>query len=159
MLAFEPELLSAKGAASGVQYYSAADYHEMYKSGKVTPLQVAQAILSATKSPAYEDAWADSHGADGLALQAAKESTQRYAEGKPLGVLDGVPIGVKDDTAVKGYINHFGLKYRGDLSFFKPSETSSWPVLKLQEAGAVVIGKNRMHEVGSGTSAPVYIKL
>ena len=33
--------------------------------------------------------------------QAAQASTQRYKEGKPLGILDGVPFGVKDDLRVK----------------------------------------------------------
>lgn len=159
MLPFEDELVQAKqgGQPSAPRYYSAADYHELYKAGTVTPLQVAQTILSAIKkgqSPAskYEDAWVDTPGKEDFVLQAARESTDRYAKGKYLGVLDGVPIGVKDDVELKGYISHFGMKYVPGIPFFKEQEETIWPVKKLLEAGAVVIGKNKMHEVGAETS-------
>jgi Asp-tRNA(Asn)/Glu-tRNA(Gln) amidotransferase A subunit family amidase len=83
-------------------------------------------------------------------LEAAKQSTERYAQGKPLSVLDGVPIGVKDDTDVEGWVNHWGMDPNMTNPNYKPCDQSLWPVLKLQEAGAIVIGKNRMHELGSG---------
>lgn len=154
MLGFEPHLLTAnKFPKSNGRYSTIADYHEKYKSGQLTPLHVAETILSLVAKPGrYEDAWADSHNSDHLVLEAAKASTERYAAGKPLGIMDGVPIGVKDDTDVKGYINHIGMKYDASAPFFTAKTESAWLVLKLQEAGAVVIGKNRMHELGSGTS-------
>ncbi|RFU75559.1 amidase [Trichoderma arundinaceum] len=152
MIEFEPELLTSKYASSKARYYSASDYHELYKSGKTTPLKVVETLLSlTTKAGKYSDAWADAHGAEKLAVEAAKASTERWAAGKPLGVLDGVPIGVKDDTNVKGYVNHVGMKYNPSIPFFAPKEESVWPVKKLQEAGAIVLGKNTMHELGSGT--------
>ncbi|CAM1504484.1 Fc.00g020750.m01.CDS01 [Cosmosporella sp. VM-42] len=157
MLPFSEELLKAKYDKPEARYYSANDYHEMYKSGEVTPRQVVEALLlliTRGKTPAgkYENAWADLHGKESLVLEAAKASTERWASGKPLGVLDGVPIGVKDDTAVKGFINHIGMKYNPSIETFKVQEESAWPVRKLQEAGAIVIGKNCMHEIGSDTS-------
>lgn len=157
MLELGTEQITPRTAKAGSpHYYSAADYHELYKSGKLTPLQVAETLLGLTsaaaekKSP-YQDAWADSHGADHLALEAAKASTERYAAGKPLSVLDGVPIGVKDDLAVAGYVSHQGMKHK-DIPWFATKKETAWPVAKLQEAGAVVIGKNRMHELGSDTT-------
>ncbi|KAI9171662.1 Fatty acid amide hydrolase [Paramyrothecium foliicola] len=157
MLEFEPRLLKNQHTNVTAHYYTISDYHEMYKSGQVTPLQVVEALLPLTKKgqdppSEYADAWAETHGQDHLALEAAKASTERWAAGKPLGVLDGVPIGVKDDTDVKGYRNHNGLIYDASLSYFKEQEKSLWPVQKLQEAGAIVIGKNTMHEFGSDTS-------
>lgn len=154
MLDFEPTLLKSQYADSKARYYTASDYHEMYKSGQVTPLQVAEALLPQISRPdgKYSDGWADNHGKDHLVLEAAKASTERYAAGKPLGVLDGVPIGVKDDTDAKGFHNHIGMKYDPSIETFKEQKESSWPVKKLQEAGAVVIGKNAMHELGSGKS-------
>jgi Asp-tRNA(Asn)/Glu-tRNA(Gln) amidotransferase A subunit family amidase len=152
MLDFEPELLTSKYASSNARYYSISDYHELYKSGKTTPLKVVETLLSLTTgSGKYSDAWADAHGAEKLALEAAKASTERWAAGNPIGVLDGVPIGVKDDTDVEGYINHTGMKYNSSLACFAVKKESLWPVKKLQEAGAVVLGKNKMHELGSGT--------
>ncbi|PMB70458.1 Fatty acid amide hydrolase [Beauveria bassiana] len=138
-------------------HYTASDYHAMYKSGQVTPLQVVTLLLSLTskyaKEPSvYQDAWADSHGADHIALEAATASTERWAAGQPLGILDGVPIGVKDDLPVKGYIDHDGMAYKKGVPFFSPAEVTVWPVQALQDAGAVVIGKNRMHELGSDSA-------
>lgn len=153
MIEFEPELLTSQHASSKARYYSAGDYHELYKSGSATPLQVIETLLGLTTGTGkYSDAWADAHGAEKLAVEAARASTERWAAGKPLGILDGVPIGVKDDTEVKGYVSHFGMKYNASLPFFAPQEETVWPVKKLQEAGAIVLGKNKMHELGADTS-------
>ncbi|RDA90008.1 hypothetical protein CP533_0896 [Ophiocordyceps camponoti-saundersi (nom. inval.)] len=140
--------------ATANRYYTAADYHALFKSRKATPLQVASALLSLARRPdgspgRYADAWADSHGKERLALEAARASTLRYAAGEPRGLLDGVPVGVKDDVDVEGYVSHFGLKYDASKPCFREREASAWPVKMLQEAGAVVIGKFRMHEFGS----------
>ncbi|KAM0192571.1 hypothetical protein ACHAPQ_004340 [Fusarium lateritium] len=154
MLELGPELVKSQYADSKARYYTASDYHEMYKSGYVTPLQVAEALLPLISRPGgkYADGWVDNHGKDHLVIEAAKASTERYTAGQPLSVLDGVPIGVKDDTDTKGFRNHIGMKYDPSIDTFKEKEESSWPVKKLQEAGAVVIGKNSMHELGSDTS-------
>lgn len=155
MLEFGPDLVQAKYADSKARYYSAADYHALYRSGKTTPLHVAESLLAITRPGGrYHDAWADSHGKEHLTIAAARASTERYAAGKPRGILDGVPIGVKDDVNVKGYINHFGLQYNASVPWFKEQEESAWPVKMLQEAGAVVIGKLRMHELGTGECVP-----
>ncbi|KAG6222956.1 hypothetical protein E4U34_001154 [Claviceps purpurea] len=158
MIDFEPALLAAKHIPSKAKYYSINDYHELYKSGKITPLDVAKALLPLTKpgsckdkKASYEDAWADNHGNDELVLEAAKASTARWAAGKPLSILDGVPIGVKDDLDVEGYRNHIGMKYNAKSRTFDRQAKSAWCVQVLQDAGAVVLGKNRMHELGSDT--------
>lgn len=151
MLEFGPDIVKPKHSDAKARYYTAGDYHDLFRAGKATPLHVAEAILAlARPGTDYHDAWADSHGKDHLALAAARASTDRYASGKPLGLLDGVPIGVKDDVDVAGYINHFGLAYDPASPWFKEKDESAWPVRMLQEAGAVVIGKLRMHELGSG---------
>jgi hypothetical protein len=156
MLDFEAELLRAKHIKPESLYYTTSDYHEMYKAGKITPLQVVKTLLDFTRrcegsTAKYADAWVDFQDGERLAMEAAKASTERYAAKKPLGVLDGVPIGVKDDTDVDGYVNFMGMKYDPTAPCFKEKSQSAWPVKKLQEAGAVVIGKNVMHELGSGT--------
>ena len=156
MLDFEADLLQSKNAKSESRYYTACDYHEMYQSGKVTPLKVAKTLLDLTRrgegpTAKYADAWVDSQGREKMVMEAAKASTERYAAKKPLGVLDGVPVGIKDDTDVEGYVSHMGMKYHPSAPCFKEKTQSAWPVRKLQEAGALVIGKNCMHEIGAGT--------
>ncbi|KOS18438.1 Fatty acid amide hydrolase [Escovopsis weberi] len=153
MLDLSPDLLSAKYTDPKARYYSISDYHVLYKSGKATPRDVVVALLDlTTKSDEYGGAWADYHGAESLVLLAADASTARWAAGKPLGIMDGVPIGVKDDTDVQGFVNHAGMKYRPDVPCFAAREESCWPVRALQDAGAIVIGKNKMHEIGSDLS-------
>ncbi|RYP09809.1 hypothetical protein DL764_001063 [Monosporascus ibericus] len=132
------------------RFYSAADYHELYKSGRLTPLQVAKALLPLTTQGKYKSAWAATN--EPLVLAAAKSSTERYANGEPLGILDGVPIGAKDDIDVEGYISHIGLTYDPSEPFFKPAKETMWPLAQLEAAGALLVGKLAMHELGSDTS-------
>ncbi|KAI1780824.1 amidase signature enzyme [Hypoxylon cercidicola] len=150
-----PELYQRQPDDLTGRFYSAADYHELFKAGKLTPLQVAKALLplvSRGQNPPakYELAWAVTR--EDLVLTAAKDSTERYAAGKPLGVLDGVPIGVKDDMNVEGYISHMGLAIDSSDPFFTPATKTIWPIAQLQAAGAIVVGKLAMHELGSDTS-------
>ncbi|KAG9255909.1 amidase signature domain-containing protein [Emericellopsis atlantica] len=155
MLPIDASLTESKNtltSSSSSKYYTAADYHAMYKSGAITPLQVAETLIPLTKKGAYADAWADTHGKEHLALEAAKASTERYAAGKDLGVLDGVPIGVKDDLDIKGMVSHVGMKYRPDVKCFEPKDRTEWFLEKLAEAGAVFIGRNKMHELGMDTN-------
>lgn len=99
----------------------------------------------------YSVAWLDIHEDEVLA--AARASTERWAAGKPLGILDGVPFGVKADCEVKGYVNTMGMKVDTRYPYFgKPATQSLWPVRKLEEAGAVMVGKMNQHEVGMDTT-------
>lgn len=75
---------------------------------------------------------------------AAEASTARWKTGKALGLLDGVPISVKDETDIEGYRTTLGSK-----RVFKVKGTS-WCVKMLLDAGAIVIGKSTMHELGTG---------
>ncbi|KAJ0122229.1 amidase [Diaporthe amygdali] len=153
---FEEELLRPQPAGSPGQWASFADYHALYKTGKVTPLQVVEALLPvinrAAASPTeYSKAWLDIHEDEVLA--AARASTERWARGQPLGVLDGVPFGVKADCEVKGYVNTMGMAVRKEYDYFnRPADKSLWPVLKLEEAGAIMVGKMNQHEIGMDTT-------
>lgn len=154
--AFEEELLRPQDMSQPGRWASFADYHALYAAGKVTPLQVVEALLPvidrhAANPTEYSTAWLDIHRDEVLA--AARASTARWAEGKPLGVLDGVPFGVKADCEVKGYVNTMGMAVRPEYEYFsKPADESLWPVRKLEEAGAVMVGKMNQHEIGMDTT-------
>lgn len=99
----------------------------------------------------YAKAWLDINPE--AVLAAARASTERYAAGTPLGVLDGVPFGVKADLPVKGYVTTMGMRADPSLSFFRdPAPETLWPVQKLEDAGAVMLGKMNQHEVGMDTT-------
>jgi Asp-tRNA(Asn)/Glu-tRNA(Gln) amidotransferase A subunit family amidase len=131
-------------------FYSIRDYHEAYKSGKLTPIIVAKALLPLVRrdvpnrsvhSTAFLTTQVDK------VLAAAEASTKRWQEGKPLGLLDGVPLAVKDEVELAGYKQTCGSSHT-----FRTSSDSSWCVAKWEEAGAVIVGKTTMHEVGMDTT-------
>lgn len=99
----------------------------------------------------YSRAWLEVHVDDVRA--AARASTARYAAGKPLGPLDGIPYGVKSDVGLKGYVSTSGMRPDPRLAFFSAvCEESEWPVRKLEEAGAVMVGQMNQHEIGMDTT-------
>ncbi|KAH0837489.1 hypothetical protein AYO21_08912 [Fonsecaea monophora] len=145
------ELPLPRPRASNTDYYTCADYHKLYKSGKVTPSDVIEYLIPLIRrdtQPAgqYSVAFIDSKV--DLVRAAAKASTERYRAGNPLSVLDGVPLAVKDEVDLTGYKKTLGSK----LDFTDKEDRTSWCVQKWQEAGAVIIGKTNMHEVGLDTS-------
>lgn len=83
-----------------------------------------------------------------LALAAARASTERYQRGKWLSPMDGVPVAVKDEVELQGY-----QKWQGSaINFTGKFNETGWCAKKWQEAGAVVIGKTNMHEIGCDTN-------
>ena len=135
------------------RYRSIAEYHAMYLSGQLTPLAVAESLLPLIRrdiSPLshHSTAFIDSHSE--TILEAAKASTLRYKEGKPLSIMDGIPTAVKDESDVAGYRTTTGRK-RND-AVYKMVEESSYPVQKWEQAGAIIMGKLNMHELGADTT-------
>ena len=130
-------------------YYTSADYHALYKSGELTPLAVADTLMHLIRRDAkppgkHSIAFLDSQVERVRA--AAEASTKRYKDGKPLGPLDGVPVAVKDEVHIEGYRRTVGSK----LDFTGDFTGTSWCVKKWEEAGAIIVGKTTMHELGLG---------
>lgn len=138
---------------SNERYRSVAEYHTLYRTGKLNPLAVVESLLplirrDTTPPGAYSVAFTESHVEE--IIEAAKASTLRYQQGKPLSILDGVPTGIKDDSDVIGYRSHQGRK-RNDL-VFKAAEKSTWIVQQWEKSGALIMGKLSMHELGADTT-------
>lgn len=153
----DPAVLHRESAVKAkphpLKYYSVNDYHEMYLSGVVTPLAVARAILPLirrdTNPPGeHSIAWFDTKVSQVLA--AAEASTKRYKEGRSLGPLDGVPTAVKDEYEIDGYRTCLGSRNDYTTPAAPGQSITSWCVKKLEDAGAVVLGKLSMHEFGLG---------
>jgi hypothetical protein len=133
------------------RFYSIRDYHEAFKSGKVTPTDVVNTLLpliSRDVTPRSAHSTSFLYTRSELALKAAAASTARYAAGAPIGILDGVPIAVKDEVDVKGYPRSLGTA----RTFSNGESETSWCVAKWEEAGAVLVGKTNMHEIGMDTT-------
>ncbi|TQB68732.1 hypothetical protein MPDQ_002889, partial [Monascus purpureus] len=150
----DPALWSRNSNPSA-RYYSVADYHSLYKSGELTPTAVAEAIIPLIRrdiSPAseYSTAWFDCQ-VDRV-LVAAEASTRRYRENRSLGLLDGVPTAVKDEYDLDGYRSCLGSlnDYTGEVT--SEGSITSWCARKMEEAGAIILGKLSMHEFGLDTT-------
>ena len=87
------------------------------------------------------------------ALAAARRAEQEIGNGNYRGPLHGIPVSIKDNLAVKGYPTTAGSKILAD---WKPDFDAA-VVTRLREAGAIVLGKNNMHEwAGGGTTMNPY---
>ncbi|KAL4809172.1 amidase signature domain-containing protein [Aspergillus unguis] len=133
-------------------YYTTADYRALYESGDLTPTAVVDSLLSVTRrdtSPPGKHSVAFLETAVDKIRAAAEESTKRHRDGKSLGPLDGIPVTVKDELHMEGYKRTLGTKmdFTGEFA-----GSTSWCVKKWEEAGAIVIGKSTMHELGLDTT-------
>ncbi|CAG8924047.1 unnamed protein product [Penicillium salamii] len=144
-----PAIPSRRNGSNG--YYTSADYHALYSSGELTPTAVIETLLPMIRrgsQPPGKHSTAFLESQVEAIHAAAQASTDRYKEGKPLGPLDGVPVAVKDEVHLTGYKRTLGTK----LDFKHGSDGTSWCVKQWIDAGAIIIGKTSMHELGLDTN-------
>ncbi len=124
----------------------ASALHRDFLSGTRDPVTVLSRYLSRCRDDP-DNAMISVESAP--AMDAARRSAERYAAGKPLGLLDGVPLAVKDNIAVEGLAWTAGIEaYRHRIA-----KRDANAVALLKAAGAVVIGKCNLHEAALGTSS------
>ena len=78
------------------------------------------------------------------ALKHVRESETRWMSDAPRGLIEGVPVGVKDNILVAGMPARFGSR----LTSAAPSAHDAPAVKRLRENGAIFIGKTAMSEFG-----------
>ena len=77
-------------------------------------------------------------------LKQAEESQKRYDQGHPLSLLDGVPVAIKDEVDMVPHPTTVGTAFLGK----HPAQEDSTVVSRLRAAGALLVGKTNMHEIG-----------
>ncbi|HTY77275.1 MAG TPA: Asp-tRNA(Asn)/Glu-tRNA(Gln) amidotransferase subunit GatA [Candidatus Bathyarchaeia archaeon] len=124
--------------------------HELgarFRSGEATPTEAARAYLDRMgaldpKVKAYLTPTADH------ALAQAAEADARFRSRAPRGLLDGVPVGLKDVFCTRGVETTCGSQI---LRGFRPPYDAT-VVARLRAAGAVILGKLNMDEFAMGSS-------
>lgn len=87
-----------------------------------------------------------------LVLEAARERDLRRRSGKALGRLHGLPIAIKDSVNTRDLPTTAGTPA---LRHFQPREDA--PLVRaLRDQGAVVLGKNNLHELSYGWTSNNY---
>jgi Asp-tRNA(Asn)/Glu-tRNA(Gln) amidotransferase A subunit family amidase len=120
------------------------DYTTRYKNRTITPSQVAEKLIKAIQG--MDKSVVCQFDATELRLQAA-ESTRRYLSGNIMGVLDGVPVLIKDEIPTLGFITTKGTSFLTETT-----DKDVYPIMKLKDEGAMIVGKTNQHEIGIGTT-------
>ncbi|XP_043556915.1 fatty acid amide hydrolase-like [Chiloscyllium plagiosum] len=134
----------------GFSFNTISDFLEGYKSGKITPTQVATNVISALEDadeaviPLRAIVQYEGH----LIMKMAEASTARYQANEPLSPLDGIPVCLKEEIKVVPFHHRVGTLYLGE-----ERETEDATITrKLRESGAIIIGVSNMHELGLGVT-------
>jgi aspartyl-tRNA(Asn)/glutamyl-tRNA(Gln) amidotransferase subunit A len=126
---------------------------KMFAAGTASPVQALEAFWARIQrlNPAL-NALADLDEAGAQADAAA--SAARWREGAPRSLVDGAPIVVKANLAVRG------LAWTAALTPFKDriAPEDSAAVARLRAAGAIILGIANQHEaaLGATTTSPLY---
>ena len=126
-----------------------ADLERAYREGRGTPRQVCDATLAAIRASDVDDPplRAVIRTSDERARRDADAATERWERGQPLSPLDGVPYLIKDNMDVAGVPTT-----NGTVIEFALPRRDAWVVERMAAAGAVMVGKANMHEIGAGTT-------
>ncbi|MFH1342646.1 MAG: amidase family protein [Pseudomonadota bacterium] len=130
-----------------IGYHSAVDLKRLYAEGNLSPTEAVSAILDRVHAlepslNAFSCVTADE------ALSAARRSEERYMRGEAR-LLEGIPVTIKDVCDVAGVETETG-SHAIRVRF--PADDNP-VVARLRSAGAVILGKTTMSELGwSGIS-------
>jgi aspartyl-tRNA(Asn)/glutamyl-tRNA(Gln) amidotransferase subunit A len=122
---------------------SAAELLEGYRQHELSPVEVTRAVLERVErlNPVLNAFILVSE----RALDDAKASEARWMAGQPMGLLDGVPVSIKDLILTKGWPTRRGSK---TVDAAGPWNDDAPAAARLREHGAVLLGKTTTPEFG-----------
>ena len=113
---------------------------DAYAAGQVTPVQAVESMLAriTTMDPTLNAYTA----MNDLALSEAVAATARWQADQPKGLLDGVPLIIKDNLVTAGMPAAWGNAYLAR----QISTDDEGPIARLRAAGAIFLGKGNTPE-------------
>ena len=140
-------------ADASLNHRSAAELVRLIATKAASPVEVLDAHLAAIerlnpKVNAVVTLVAEQ------AMAAARRAEHAVMAGEPLGLLHGLPIGIKDVTPTAGIRTTYGSPLHAD---HVPAEDAAI-VARLKQAGSVIVGKTNTPEfaAGANTVNPVF---
>ena len=130
--------------ADDITRLSATELIGLYRRGELSPVEATRAVLDRIDAVnARTNAYCLVRGDEALASASASE--RRWRAGQPAGLVDGVPVSIKDLLLTDGWPTR-----RGSLTI---DEAGPWTVdapavARLREHGAVLVGKTTTPEFG-----------
>lgn len=125
-----------------IEWLSASELLTAYRRKELSPVEVTETTLRrAEKSNPALNAFCllDPE----VALEAARQSEMRWTENRSLGLLDGVPVSIKDIILTRGWPTLRGSRA---VNPNQPWNEDGPAVARLREHGAVLFGKTTTSE-------------
>jgi aspartyl-tRNA(Asn)/glutamyl-tRNA(Gln) amidotransferase subunit A len=116
---------------------------ELYRRREVSPLEVARSVLG------HVERWEQHVHALYLlrpdhVLDQARASEARWRKGQPLGLIDGVPVTIKDNIATRGDPTPLGTAASEPI----PAALDAPPAARVREHGGLLLAKTTMPDYG-----------
>ncbi len=131
----------------GLLDMTAVELAKAIKEGKTTAVEAMEAVIAQIERTESEYNCYVTFDKE-AALNEAKEVQKKIEAGTLNGLLAGVPVAIKDNMCTEGVLTTCSSKI---LENFIP-QFSSEAVIRLKEAGAVIIGKTNMDEFAMGST-------
>ena len=130
-----------------LHYLTATEQGRLIESGQLSPVELLEASLDRIER--YDDtlhAWITVDRE--FAMRQARQAEQEISQGHYRGPLHGLPYGVKDQIHALGLPTSLGTKVLDPEEMQPPHDATI--IVRLRDAGAVLIGKQNLHEFGKG---------
>lgn len=128
-----------------IAFMSIADQGKLIEAGELSPLDLVELYLERIERWNHIlHAW--THVCADEARAEAKRAAKEIAAGKYRGPLHGIPFGVKDQMKTEGVPTSLASIIKKDFG----SDEDATVVAKLKAAGAILLGKQNLHEFGKG---------
>lgn len=128
--------------SAGIEWLSAAEILAAYRRKELSPVDVVETTLRrAEKLNPVLNAFCLLD--PDAAIEAARQSELRWAKGRSVGLLDGIPISIKDIILTRGWPTLRGSRA---VNPNQPWDEDGPAVARLREQGAVLFGKTTTSE-------------